>query len=772
MSTVTETSDAAARASTDYSIAVGDHFHGTIGARGDEDWVAVTLEAGRTYSFAMGGIGALGDGLNDSLLALYDSSGTRVARDDDSGPGSDSAFTYTAGASGTYYIVAGAYGGSGTGAYGLSVSAGTTPSYDTAMAAGALLRDDLAWTSTAGQGVTVTWGIRASGQPQDAAGNAAGFATLSTAQAAAAAEAIALYSGVSGLDLSQVNPGGTTNNATILFGAYSSEYDGAGAYAYFPGPTSSGSPAGDVWINNASVSADSLPVGSFDHFVLLHELGHAVGLSHPGDYNATAGGVITYGDQAAYLEDSYQYSVMSYFDESNTTSSIGGYPDTLLLHDIQALQQLYGVNYGYHAGDSVYGFNSTLGGAYDFSQNSDPFLSIWDGGGRDRLDLSGFGGNQFITLVEGEFSDIGGYRGNVSIAYGAEIEEAVGGSGDDTLQGNALDNTLLGGGHDDLIRGGDGNDTIDGEGGADSIDGDAGHDLLTGGRGYDLIRGGTGADTIDGSGGDDTLYGDSSTDLIYGGLDNDLIAGGTGSDTIYGDAGDDSLYGNTAFDTIYGGDGDDFISSGDGADFVDGGAGSDMIYGRTGVDLLRGGDDNDSMWGSEGDDVMYGDAGNDYLSGGSALDQLHGGDGNDTLYGNFGEDQLWGDAGNDELYGGSGYDTLRGGDGNDTLLGMEGKDWLFGGAGNDLLRGGTNYDSFVFDVGHDNDEISDFDERGDALRLSTALTGGLTDADAILSAYGSDAAGVVLLDFGGGDSILFSNLTELSVLSDNIFTFA
>jgi len=31
---------------------------------------------------------------------------------------------------------------------------------------------------------------------------------------------------------------------------------------------------------------------------------------------------------------------------------------------------------------------------------------------------------------------------------------------------------------------------------------------------------------------------------------------------------------------------------------------------------------------------------------------------------------------------------------------------------------------------------------------------------------------VVLLDFGGGDSILFSNLTELSVLSDNIFTFA
>src|SRR6185503_11104660 len=114
--------------------------------------------------------------------------------------------------------------------------------------------------------------------------------------------------------------------------------------------------------------------------------------------------------------------VMGYFDESNTTTSFGSYPDTLMLYDIYALQQIYGANLATRSGNTVYGFNSTAGGVYDFTINTDPALCIWDGGGIDTLDCSGYSNSQIISLVAGTFSNIGGFSGNVSIAIGAVIE--------------------------------------------------------------------------------------------------------------------------------------------------------------------------------------------------------------------------------------------------------------------------------------------------------------------------------------------------------------
>ncbi len=98
---------------------------------------------------------------------------------------------------------------------------------------------------------------------------------------------MANYSDVCGLTFSRVTgSNGYSNSATMLFSAYESSSDGAGAYAYYPGSTSASADDGDVRVNNTYNSESSLPLGSYEYFVLLHEIGHAVGLSHPGNYNA------------------------------------------------------------------------------------------------------------------------------------------------------------------------------------------------------------------------------------------------------------------------------------------------------------------------------------------------------------------------------------------------------------------------------------------------------------------------------------------------------
>jgi len=94
--------------------------------------------------------------------------------------------------------------------------------------------------------------------------------------------------------------------------------------------------------------------------------------------------------------------------------------------------------------------------------------SIWDGGGIDTLDFSGYANNQTIDLTAGGFSDVGALKKNVSIAVGVTIENAIGGSGDDTLLGNTADNRLSGGGGNDRLQGGGGSDVIDGGAGTNT----------------------------------------------------------------------------------------------------------------------------------------------------------------------------------------------------------------------------------------------------------------------------------------------------------------
>src|SRR5689334_178640 len=93
---------------TSSTMSGGTSVRGYINGAGDQDWYAVTLTAGQTYTFALSGFGV--GALSDSYLRLLNSSGTQVAFDDDSGPLSNSKLTFTASTSGTYYISAQGYG--------------------------------------------------------------------------------------------------------------------------------------------------------------------------------------------------------------------------------------------------------------------------------------------------------------------------------------------------------------------------------------------------------------------------------------------------------------------------------------------------------------------------------------------------------------------------------------------------------------------------------------------------------------------------------------
>ena len=76
---------------TSSTLSGGTSVRGFINASGDQDWYAVTLTAGQTYTFAQSGFGV--GALSDAYLRLLNSSGTQVAFDDDSGPLANSRLT-------------------------------------------------------------------------------------------------------------------------------------------------------------------------------------------------------------------------------------------------------------------------------------------------------------------------------------------------------------------------------------------------------------------------------------------------------------------------------------------------------------------------------------------------------------------------------------------------------------------------------------------------------------------------------------------------------
>jgi serralysin len=449
------------------------------------------------------------------------------------------------------------------------------PSFTVGEAAAQITRGGNTWNGAYvfGTPTTVSYAFREYA-PAVMPNGTAGFSKFTAPQLAAAELALQSWADVANVTFVRVSPSGYSNDAQVLFANYSSGAQGAAAFAWYPGDYPE---AGDIWVN-ASLSFNASPqVLAYGRNVLVHEVGHAIGLGHPGDYDAS-NGVPSYAADAVYYEDTRQYSVMSYWSETHSGADFQGYYAAApLLDDIAAVQRLYGPNLATRTGNTIYGFRSNTG--KDFytakSGSSELIFAVWDAGGIDTLDLSGFADNQLIDLREGHFSSVGGMIGNVAIALGAIVENGFGGSGSDTINGNAAKNLLKGAGGSDILSGDLGNDTLDGGSGADTMYGGLGNDTYVVDDAADLV--------VEGSGG--------GTDIVKANLSHALAAHVekltlTGSSVINGTGNDlaNTLVGNGAANILSGGAGIDTLKGGSGDDVLSGGAGSDILTGGSGAD--------------------------------------------------------------------------------------------------------------------------------------------------------------------------------------------
>ncbi len=253
------------------------------------------------------------------------------------------------------------------------------------------------------------------------------------------------------------------------------------------------------WITNDGGARDGKTgIDSYGYQTYIHEIGHALGLGHQGPYNGSA----TYSTNAIYANDTWQYSIMSYFAENNYSGSTYRYVVTPQMADIYAVDSIYGAASATRSGNTVYGFHSNAGAVFDFGNYSQaPALTIYDSGGNDTLDCSLYSAAQTIDLHPGAFSSVGGLVHNIGISTNTIIETAIAGSGNDTLIANDYGCTLVGGAGNDTMIGG------------------TGADRLVAGSGIDTMTGGGGADTFVFAAGDVTAASgahDRITDFVSG----------------------------------------------------------------------------------------------------------------------------------------------------------------------------------------------------------------------------------------------------------------
>ena len=352
-----------------------------------------------------------------------------------------------------------------------------------------------------GSPVQVTYSFMSAAPPYGGTneGTDTGFQPFNEAQKAAVRQIMGLLSQELGLDMVEVGDSAFSYGQVRFGNNYQETSTG---YSWLPYSTPDDR-SGDVWLDLwTTPNLSNLAPGSEGYGTLLHEIGHALGLKHPGDYNAGSAGSGLPGNYLSAAEDNESYTVMSY-----TAPAGGQQRDWYGMYDLLALKTLYGSR-NYNAGDTVYSYTDATGRLLKI---------VDDGSGFDTIDISGVSsaGNRVVDMRPGSFSSIGvranGQKAvqNVSIDFSTVVEKFVGT------------------GHGDIVTGNDANNVFVLGLGSNVADGGAGIDLVqyAGNRtGYQGSGTGSGGLLVTGNGVSDTLsnierlaFADSKLALDVGG---------------------------------------------------------------------------------------------------------------------------------------------------------------------------------------------------------------------------------------------------------------
>jgi Ca2+-binding RTX toxin-like protein len=542
-------------------------------------------------------------------------------------------------------------------------------------------------------------------------------------------------------------------------------YAGYAGYASYPGVSPSYQGNAVLMMNRELYVADaSMDPGSGGFQVLLHEIGHNLGLSHPHD-----------GDIRLTSDlDHTQYTVMSYNWRNPFMTSPGQ-------GDLLAVQALYGTDAAEQASGITWTLNRTTwtiawtGSVGDDVLSGTNLSETLSGGagadringgegndliipdaadlrlagneGTDTLDLTGFA--SAVNLDMNSSSGVSGYEGRLVVGAHtialSTFENILGTAGNDTIAG-----TWWAAG---TLTGGTGNDVITLRAGSSRAEGGLGNDSITGNGSSSTLVGGTGADTLVGWG---------SGSLLQGSDDNDTITGYGASSTLDGGTGNDTITGNGISSTLVGGAGADILVSWGSGSLLQGGEDNDSITGNGASSTLEGGTGADTLTGSASGLTLRGGIGDDTynLVTGSGVTIIElAGEGTDTIIlrsntahtladnienarGLSASYQLnvAGNALDNTLTGGIYVDTLSGGAGNDTLV---------GGGGFDRLTGGDGIDTAI--MGFDTAALQIIRLNGELIVRSRTST----DTGAFL-------ASVEQLRLSDGSTVLTSGLSQAS----------
>lgn len=303
-----------------------------------------------------------------------------------------------------------------------------------------LLQGALGWQSagTVGQSRELTFSFLEA-RPDRGAEGGTGFFAFSAAQRAVVRDLLGRLSIETGLQFREVSG----DQGQIRLGI--NQQVTTRGYSFVPGLAAPAPEDGDVWLDVET--AAQLQPGQEGHYVLLHELGHALGLRHPLPESDTSGATVLLSSLARV-----QNTVML---DLSGPAALRPWPTWFGMMDLQALRSLYG-------GKTVSAQDDT----YDVARlNAFAGGLLVDDGGVDTVDFSALSMGVQVDLRKGQSWSFGGdaegqFRDNLTLAWSSVIEHVRGSPGDDVLVGNDLDNTLASMGGNDHIDGGAGGDLV------------------------------------------------------------------------------------------------------------------------------------------------------------------------------------------------------------------------------------------------------------------------------------------------------------------------